>query len=95
MAMPRSGIALRDATRSRRLFWKDTAEEQTSLNVTDQNADYWKKDLSANEVAVLALNELAAEKGRGFFYHLPSRFAWTTTPDHNRLPSERAPATPT
>lgn len=79
---------------SKRHFWKESIGEQISQTVVDQNPDYIKRTLTENEVTVLALNEIAAEHGRGFFFHLPSRLAWTSAVDRRRLPTERIPKPP-
>ena len=89
---PRS--SLRNLQPSERFFWKETLSEQLSQKVIDQNADYGKRLLPENEVTALAFNEIAAKYRQGFCFHTPSRSAWTTAADEERLPSERTPGAP-
>ncbi|PVI07462.1 hypothetical protein DM02DRAFT_648946 [Periconia macrospinosa] len=55
-------------------FRKDTYGEQVGTEVNDKSRDgtSWLK-LGANVTTAMALNEVAASQGRGFFLHLPSR----------------------
>ena len=87
-------MKLREIPPSRRQFWKETQAEQFAQKVIDQNQDYGKRDLPGNEVVVLALNEIAAEKGRMYFYFLPSRRAYDKTKQEGRLPAQRQAPTP-
>lgn len=80
---------LRNLPASERYFWKDSTAEQVKISVKDQNADYIKRALPGNEITVLALNEIAATRRRGFFYHLPPRAALTSSADPARLPPGR------
>lgn len=85
---------LRELPQSERHFWQHSITDQLSLKVFDQNADYFRRVLPENEVAVLALNEIAAERRRGYFLHLPSRSAWASLSDEDRTPAERSPLLP-
>lgn len=67
---------LRNKPTSDRLFWKDTLHEhlEQRRDITDKSVDGTnKKELTANVLAVLALNEVAYALGEGFFFHLTSR----------------------
>jgi hypothetical protein len=85
---------LRSLDRLEHCFWKNTTAEQVSQKITDKNADYRTRILPENEVTVLAFNEIATKKRRGFFFHSPSRSVWTSNPGEERLPSERQPSSP-
>lgn len=87
-------LKLRTAQTSDRCFWAATTAEQFDQEVCDQNADYGKRVLPKNEVAVLALNEIAARHRRAFFFHLPSRQSWTSKPNDVRMPLARMPLAP-
>lgn len=80
---------LRDLPISARYFWRDTVEEFVQQEVLDRFYDDANpRPLPANEVLVLALNEIAAERRYGFFFHLPNRMSWTR---NNFNPKTRTP----
>ena len=81
---------LRDAAHTQNISELDLSRSQ----VTDENADGFRRKVPKNEVLVLALNERAALGGRGFFFHLPSKESLTTPVDVERLPPSRSPALP-
>lgn len=62
-------------------FLKSTYAEHKSQVIYDKTADGTnKRELYPNELATMALNELAVSRGRGLFYHLPSRESWRKEP---------------
>ena len=75
-----SESTLRELSLSDFHFWRDSLSEQFSLTVLDQKSDGTKRPLPKNEIAAMALNEIAVQHKRGFFLHLLSRKAWTSKP---------------
>ena len=64
-----STVTLRDLGPSGRHFWRDSLAEQLSQSVNDKGTDGNLRKLPGNEITVMALNEIAVQRGRGFFYH--------------------------
>lgn len=94
-APPKEVDTLRTLPISDRYFWKASIGEQLSQCVWDQGSDYSKRQLPGNEITVLGLNEIAAARRRGFFYHLPSRESWKgMSKMGDRVPQSRSPAAP-
>ena len=81
-------LILRTLPESSRYFWKTTHSEQLSQTVYDKRSDGNRRVLLDNEVAVMALNEIAAKQGLGFFFHLKSRTCWRGEPQE--CPRSRA-----
>ena len=73
-------LTLRTLPESSRYFWKTSHSEQLSQTVYDKRSDGNQRLLPANEVAVMALNEIAATRGQGFFFHLKNRTCWRGAP---------------
>lgn len=67
-APPRT--TLRVLSLSKYHFWKNSHSEQLSQTMYDKKSDGSAKPLPENEVTVMALNEIAATQGAGFFSHL-------------------------
>lgn len=64
---------LRELDNSRRYFWKPGLSEQLSLVVRDKRFNSGiPRPLPPNEMIAMALNEIAAHKGYGFFFFLPN-----------------------
>lgn len=94
-ARPAQATVLRALERSDRLFWRPTTLEQLHLSspatIADKGSDGNNRFLSANELAAMALNEIASQQGRGFFYHLKCRDRWKKFPGEEQWPSSRQP----
>ena len=67
----KSSLTLRTLPQSSRHFWKTSHLDQVSQSMNDYIGV--KRELPPNEIAVMALNEIAVERGHGFFFHLKSR----------------------
>lgn len=87
-------VVLRDLPICERQFWKPSVAEQMRQDVIDKNSRSVKRELSKAEVTTLALNEVAAEKGRGYFMWLPSREVWKTPSNDSLIPVARNPLPP-
>lgn len=74
---------------SGRTFWRPSTAEQLGQIVQDQQPNYIVRTLTSNEVDCVALNEIAATHGRGFFFHLPAKRTLDSNPDEARLPVQR------
>lgn len=85
---------LRAVPPSARLFWKDTIQEQLSQGAKDRYNRGILRDLTKHEITTMALNEVAAELGRGFFFYLPSREVWKTPASESMIPRSRVPEYP-
>lgn len=81
---------LRNIT-SQRHFWKTTLQDQLTQQAWDDVE--WRRKLRSNEVMTMALNEIAAASGRGFFFHVPSRETYKQDEDVNH-PAGRRPRAP-
>lgn len=87
--------SLRDLPTSKRYFWAASWEEQWNLSITDRRPHGTTMRLmSKNESTAMALNEIAVEKGRGFFYHLRNKEYWKKAPNIEACPSSRVPVQP-
>ncbi|PVI01120.1 hypothetical protein DM02DRAFT_654776 [Periconia macrospinosa] len=87
---------LSDVPIGRRYFWTESNEAFNALafdpGVFDRNFDgTLLQKLTPNKVLVLALNELAAHHGRGWFWHLPSR---GSVSHEKTQPADRKPEGP-
>jgi len=81
---------LRDITPSSRCFWKEDIREHLAQQIKDRTYDSTnERDLPANEIDALALNEIAVAHKDGFFFFLPSRTSWSR---QTFEPSNRGPA---
>jgi hypothetical protein len=70
-------IMLRALPTSNRLFWQHKFEEQIGQSVFDRTPDGSnKRELAGNEITTMALNEVAAARERGFFFHVLGRAGW-------------------
>lgn len=85
---------LRTLPTSPRHFWKESVEEQLSQEMHDRREHMITRPLPGHEIMAMALNEIAAHRGQGFFFHLPSRHYWKKYEDSSRLPAGRVPPTP-
>jgi len=86
---------LRTLQRSERHFWQDSHSAQMSLVVVDKKPDGNARKLPGNEITTMALNEIAALRGRrGFFFHLKSRDGWNKSPGEALYPATRVPPQP-
>ncbi|KAG9693658.1 hypothetical protein KCU95_g3198, partial [Aureobasidium melanogenum] len=86
--------ALREIEVSARHFWKQDMTEQLSQEVLDSRGMGKQRKLPGNELTVMALNEVAAEFGKGFFFHMLTREAWTSWPGEEFHPRSRIPELP-
>ena len=84
---------LRDLPLTTRFLQSDAAA-QLALQISDKDTNGFVRELPDNEVLVMALNEISAERGRGFFYYLPFREAWKKHDSINLLPISRRPVAP-
>ncbi|THX31612.1 hypothetical protein D6D12_02718 [Aureobasidium pullulans] len=82
---------LRQLEHSRRYFWRQSIDEQLSLKIHERDVN-GKRLLSGNEILVMALNEMAAHRGRGFFFYLPPMRAHPTK--SLLIPESRVPSPP-
>ncbi|TIA32241.1 hypothetical protein D6C78_08365 [Aureobasidium pullulans] len=85
---------LRDIEISDRHFWKGEITEQLSQKVLDSRGIGTQRKLPGNELTVMGLNEIAAERGRGYFFHMLTREAWTSWPGEELYPRTRVPKPP-
>ncbi|KAH7562747.1 hypothetical protein BM1_02267 [Bipolaris maydis] len=87
---PKSLPRLREIAPSAQHFWKDDLDEYLTQQVRDRTYDSTNdRNLPANEIDALALNEIAVARKEGFFFFLPSRSSWSrqTFNPPNRGPS--------
>jgi len=66
-------LTLRTAEQSSTLFWSKSHRKQLLPAMHDKLAFGGQRDLAENEVLTMALNEVAAQRGRGFFFHFRNR----------------------
>lgn len=64
---------LRSIPQSEHYFWDQSQPRQLHQPVTDKLGGGSHRKLPENESAVMALNELAVQRGRGFFFHFRNR----------------------
>jgi len=88
-----STLMLRDIPPTTRFLQPD-ATAQLAIQISDRDANGHVRGLPDNETLVMALNEIAAERGRGFFYYLPFREAWKKHDGVDLLPVSRRPTAP-
>ncbi|KAH0175063.1 hypothetical protein KCU67_g446, partial [Aureobasidium melanogenum] len=69
----KSGASLRDLSLSATFFWDQTQKKHISSPISDKVAVGKQRDLPENELVVMALNEIAVQRGRGFFLHFRNR----------------------
>ncbi|THX30721.1 hypothetical protein D6D10_08559 [Aureobasidium pullulans] len=86
--------SLRTIETSNRYFWAVDHTQQWSLTVTDKSPDGTQRSLPKNELTVMALNEMAAKAGRGYFFHLRNKEFWKKAPNSELCPPERKPQQP-
>ncbi|KAG9526408.1 hypothetical protein KCV07_g865, partial [Aureobasidium melanogenum] len=86
--------SLREIEKSDRFFWKTDQNEQWSMSVFDKMTNGKKRPLAKNEIAVMALNEIAAANGQGFFFHLRNKEFWKKPPNSELHPSDRVAPQP-
>ena len=75
-AMAPPSCKLSELPVARRFFWAPSSRGFHKLldpGVTEKNFSSSERKLTANEVLSLALNEVAAERGQGYFWYLQSR----------------------
>lgn len=81
---------LRDLEQSDRHFWKDSLAEQLAQSVKDKSTDGNLRKLPGNETTVMALNEIAVQRGRGFFYHFrETHGGWKSHSNEDLWPGSR------
>lgn len=85
---------LRSLPSTRDLFWQQLTSDHASAAIWDKNHHGLERLLPGNETVAMALNEIAADGERGFFYYLPSREYWKTPDKEPLLPVGRAPGAP-
>lgn len=84
-------IFLQDYQPSQRCFWKDSTTEQLTTLHYDKHPEQYSRPLPNNEVMVMALNEIAAHHGSGFFFYLPSKNATRKPAAEEVSPVSRRP----
>jgi hypothetical protein len=88
-------VLLRSLPVSARHFWRSCLEEQLSFTQYDLKAvTNFKRSMPGNELLTMALNEIAVTRGRGFFFHILCRDAWTSWPNADMHPESRVPPIP-
>ncbi|GAB7349834.1 hypothetical protein MBLNU459_g0540t1 [Dothideomycetes sp. NU459] len=85
---------LRKTSQSETAFTTSTMEEHIHKNAVDKDARGHKRGLPGNEVIVMALNEIAAQRRRGFFFHLLTREGWKKWPKSDLVPESRRAEAP-
>lgn len=75
-------------------FSKDEWQSLISQKLLDRNSRWLIRERPRTEVLVMALNEVAAEAGRLFFMHLPSRETWKYAGGEALIPAQRVPKPP-
>src|SRR5258708_5756690 len=61
---------------SDRYFWTSTSQQLLNIDVVDRRFGIYKRLLLTNDKTALALNEVAADSGRGYFQQLPAHSTW-------------------
>lgn len=90
-----SKLFLRALERSNRYFWKMSHSAQLDQIIYDKSLDGSERPIPANEMAVMAFNEISAQYGQGFFLYLKNRDSWKKHSTNEELcPSSRAPPQP-
>ncbi|KAG9568552.1 hypothetical protein KCU71_g2701, partial [Aureobasidium melanogenum] len=89
-----SATTIRDIEVSDRHFWKHDVTQQLSQKVMDVRGQGKQRKLHGNEITALGLNEIAAIRGRGYFFHMLTREAWTSWPGEELHPKSRVPPGP-
>lgn len=87
-------VTLRSLPTDRDDLWRASVDSHFQRRMWNQNLQGLNRELPQNEVAAMALNEVAAEQGRGFFYYLPSCEVWKTPDKEPLLPRGRVPVSP-
>lgn len=87
-------LTLRMLERSDRYFWQRSYKEQVQQTMADKHTNGGIRLLPPNEITVMALNEICAHRGRGFFFFFKSRDAWKKPPSTMLCPPSRAPPQP-
>lgn len=76
--LPQALPKLREIPPAPAYFWKQPLHEYLNQEARDKTYDGTNsRKLPPNEIDALALNEVAAAKGQGFFLFLPSRNSWS------------------
>jgi hypothetical protein len=89
VAKPQKPLKLRDLAPSNRCFWKDVYHDQKAMVVRDI------RPLPSHEKAAMGMNEIAAEKRQGFFFHVPNFDALKLTQNARSVdPPNRFPPPP-
>ena len=78
---------------SDRYFWKSDLEQQFSQTVFDLEVPQQVR-LTGNILLTMALNEIAVQRNRGFFFHLPHRRAYRSFAKTNMEPESRRTTPP-
>ena len=87
-------VLLRSAALCPRLFWRSTLDEQLRLFTLDKDFGNFKRPLLKNEMMTMALNEVAAHHGRGFFFFMLDRDGFQRWSDVGEFPKSRQPPKP-
>lgn len=85
---------LRGLQQSDRYFWKTSYSTQLDQTIFDKVSDGTSRQIPPNEITVMALNEIAVQRGRGFFLHLKNRDGWKKHPSEELCPASRVPPQP-
>jgi hypothetical protein len=80
---------LRTLERSDRCFWKTSHSAQLDQTIFDKSSDGTSRQIPSNEIAVMALNEIAVHHKRGFFLHFKGRDGWKKRPSEELCPASR------
>jgi|SRR5436853_692887 hypothetical protein len=86
---------LRGVAPSNRHFWKLSSADQLGQKIYDRSMDGSERPVPNSEIDVMALNEISAHCGRGFFFHLKNRDIWKKHSTKEELyPLSRVPPPP-
>ena len=91
---PYPKLFLRDIPASGRYFWKESLAEQFALEMADRNPEQKLREMPKHEILTMALNEVAVDKGYGFFFYLAPRDGGRRVPSIDLCPSSRLPPPP-
>lgn len=87
----RPRMDLRSLPLSAHYFWDDSQPKHMNHTTTiDKASTSGNRNLPENEIAVMALNEVAADRGRGFFFHFRNRDCWKKAKG-DTCPTSRTP----
>ncbi|CAO1601258.1 hypothetical protein XANCAGTX0491_004924 [Xanthoria calcicola] len=87
-------VTLRLLPQSQFYFWKPSYNDQVSQVIHDKTVDGTVKRLSKHDITAMALNEIAADRKRGFFWYFKSRAEWLKSPMEALCPKSRVSPRP-